>query len=202
MRGRRAGIVASAPLPEADVEVAPVVVADPPRERLRYLRSDHEVSGPMKARSEPLSERLLETLTTALTALATKPGQPITLQMAPSTVELVAPPIQVPQPHVEVFIPERQVEVNVEQPAAPVVHVQNDIQTPEQPAPVVNVTAAAAPAEVTVAAASPEIVVNVPEQPAPVVNVQNDVQVDVPRPRPVRVEKQSDGSVRYVPEGE
>lgn len=199
MQGRRAGLVSSVPSVPAPEPVDEVVVeVEAPRERLRYLRRDPEaLRGPMQARSEPMTERLLETLTSVVTALAAKPAQPVTLQVAPSTIELVAPPIVVPAANVEVFVPERTVEVNVEQPAAPIVHVQNEI--PEQPAPIVNVTAAAAPAAVTVEAApAGPVVVNMPEQPAPVVNVQ----VDVPRPRPVRVEKQADGTVRYVPEGE
>lgn len=174
------------------------VKAAAPRERLRYLRADGErPRAPMRAETTPMAERLLETLTSTLAALAAKPPQPLTLQVAPSHVTLEVPPIELSQPpaHVEVNVPERSVQVNVPEQQAPVVNVTNEM--PEQAAPIVNVTAAAP--DVTVEAApAPSVIVNVPEGPAPVVNVD----VEVPRPRPVRVEKQSDGTVRYIPEPE
>jgi hypothetical protein len=46
---------------------------------------------------------------------------------------------------------------------------------------------------------APRVNVTVPEQPTPVVNVTNEVQVDVPKPRPVRVKKQKNGTVIYEP---
>jgi hypothetical protein len=47
---------------------------------------------------------------------------------------------------------------------------------------------------------APQVSVSVPKQPAPVVNVENTV--DVPRPQPVRVKKQRNGDIVYVPEPE
>lgn len=204
MGARGGGLVAREAVPEVEPEpiVAaveePIIKVEAPRERLRYLRADGERSrAPMRAETTPMAERLLETLTSTLAALAAKPPQPVTLQVAPSHVTLEVPPIELSQPpaHVEVHVPERSVEVNVPEQQAPVVNITNEI--PEQLPPNVLV---AAP-DVTVQAPAPPapvIEVNLPEQPAPVVNVQ----VDVPRPRPVRVEKQSDGTVRYVPEPE
>lgn len=202
MDGRRGGLVASAvaPVEEVPPTEVDVEVPEPPRERLRFVRpSDHRVAAPQRAESTSMTERMFETLSSALVALAAKPAQPMTLQLAPSHVTLEVPPIELSQPpaHVEVNVPERSVQVNVPEQPTPVVNVTNEI--PEQPAQLPPNVLVAAP-EVTVQAAPPTIEVIVPEQPAPVVNVQNDVHV--PRPRPVRVEKLAGGGVRYVPEGE
>lgn len=161
-------------------ELVPVVAAvEQPRAERRFLRSDFaQAPQRLAAPAQPLSERMLETLSTALTALAAKPAQPISLQLAPSTVELVMPEQTAPVLHVE-----------------PVVHVhadapQVDVHVPEQAAPQVLVAAAEAP----------QVIVNVPEQAPPVVNVTNENHVEVPQPRPVRVVKEAGGVVRYVPE--
>lgn len=214
MDGRRGGFTAAAvvevPATEEErlaelgvpaVVVDPPVVVEPPRERMRFLRRDYAApqAPPREAAREPMSERLLETLSAALTALAAKPAQPVALHVAPSTVELVMPnqplaniEVTVPERSIEVNVPERHVDVHVPEQAAPTVHVENIVPQPE--------VLVAAP-EVTVQAPPPaHIEVIVPDQPAPIVNVENHVDVEVPRPRPVRVEKLAGGAVRYVPE--
>jgi len=92
-----------------------------------------------------------------------------------------------PDPVVNVHVPERETTVNVEAPAAPVVTPNINVNVPQQPPPVVNVAAAEAPhVEVQVAAAAPPEVTVLPPSvvvPPSVVNVTVPAQ----QPRTIRV---------------
>lgn len=127
------------------------------------------------AETQPFSERVVMEALDALKTLASK---------------------EQPAPTLNVHLANPDLNVSVSQPAP-----QTHVHVPEQPAPVVNVEVEApelpAP-HLTVEA--PHVDVHVPAQAAPVVNVDN--HVEVPKPRPIRVEEREDGTKVYVPVGE